>query len=408
MKPPKTLTQLEDSQLQGKQVLVRTDFNVPLEGGRVVSDHRIQAALPTLRYLLECQAKVVVVSHLGRPKGGVTPEFSLKPVFEHLQSLLPGVPMQLLPLPMNQAIPAAVEAMAPGSLVLLENIRFEPGETKNDPALSQQLADLADVYVNDAFGAAHRAHASTEGVARRVPLAVSGMLLNEELVRFNQLLESPPRPLVALLGGSKISTKIGVINHLLSVVDVLMIGGGMTYTFLKAQGFDVGTSIVELDQLDIARQAMERARSLGKTLLVPTDVVVANDFSPTAQHQVVSAEAIPEGWMGMDTGPESVKRIVEQLSQARSVIWNGPIGVFEMAPFATGTLTVAKTLAHLTKTQGVISVLGGGDTEAAVQTAGLSHADYTHVSTGGGASLELLEGIELPGVMALQPQPCLA
>ena len=404
-KQKRCISDLPDDALNGRRVMVRCDFNVPVEAGEVVSDHRLRACLPTLEYLLERHAKVIILTHRGRPKGQVDEAFSLQPVFKHLQGLLPKTPMKLIDLPVGDHIAQAIDQAEPGSLLMLENIRFEPGETKNDADLAKKLGAMADVYVNDAFGTSHRAHVSTAGITDYVPIKVAGFLLNRELSRFAQLLDNPPRPFVAIIGGSKISTKIGVLNNLLPVVDQLIVGGGMTYTFLKAQGLGIGNSIVETDQLDVARAAMDQAQALGKTLVIPSDVVVADAFNAEANTQVVPANAIPDGWEGVDTGPDTIAQAIQLIQQAKALVWNGPVGVFEIEPFATGTVTLAQAVAEQTRAGKLISVLGGGDTEAAIATAGLSDDDFTHVSTGGGASLELLEGKVLPGVAVLEDRP---
>jgi phosphoglycerate kinase len=397
-----SLNDLPDITIHGKRVLVRTDFNVPLgPDGSVVSDHRIRASLPTLTWLVERQARVIIATHLGRPKGIHDPQYSLKPVAEALCRLMPGVTIHLAPAVVGPAVTQAVLAMAPGDIMFLENMRFEPGETSNDPVFIQQLAELADIYVNDAFGAAHRAHASTEGVAHVIPVKAAGLLMARELAVMGNLLGTPRHPFVAIIGGSKVSSKIGVLSHMLPHVDTLILGGGMVFTFLKAQGYPVGTSLVEEDYLETALDLLEQAQHLEKSLLLPTDLVIADRFSADAYHQVVPAHAIPDGWMGLDLGPASVANLNQVLESAQTVLWNGPLGVFEFPAFSEATRHVAQTLARLTKKGQLTSVLGGGDTQAALEQFEILPAAYTHVSTGGGASLEFLEGRQLPGVMAL-------
>jgi len=399
----RALTDLPDSQLAEKRVLMRVDFNVPLSPeGTVTSDHRIRETLPTLHYLLQRGARIILMSHLGRPKGAPDPQFSLKPVALALQALLPQTPVRFVPTVIGPEAKSAVEALAPGEILLLENIRFEPGETKNDPELAKTLAQYADIYVNDAFGAAHRAHASTEGVAHLVPTKVAGLLMQQELTQLGQLLQAPQQPFVAIIGGSKVSSKIGVLNQLMNHVSHLVIGGGMVFTFLKAQGLPVGSSLVEDEFVQTARDLMTKAQAEGKTIWLPTDIEIADAFSADANHKTVPANAIPDGWMGLDIGPDSAQSLSQLLAQAKTVLWNGPLGVFEFPAFAMGTRTVADTLVQLTASGQVVSVLGGGDTQAAIGAFGMDKSAFTHVSTGGGASLELLEGKTLPGVAILE------
>ena len=388
---------VKDIDVSGKKVLLRCDFNVPLAkdgSGVITDDKRIRAALPTIQYLLDQGAAVVACSHLGKPKGEVKPELSLKPVAIRLAELL-GRPVIMADDVVGPDAQAKAKALQPGQVLLLENTRFEPGETKNDPALSKALADLADVYVSDAFGAVHRAHASTVGVAQYLP-AVSGFLIQKELEIIGGALANPKRPLVAILGGSKVSSKIGVINNLLEIADTIIIGGGMAYTFAAAQGGKVGNSLLEADWEDYANQMVAKAQEKGVKLLLPVDAVCGDKFAPDAAIQVVKPGQIPDGWMGLDIGPETVKLYCDAVADAGTVIWNGPMGVFEFPAFAKGTEAVAEALS---KTQ-AITIIGGGDSAAAVQQ--LGYADkMTHISTGGGASLEFMEGKELPGVACL-------
>ncbi len=387
---------IRDIELTGKRVLVRVDFNVPLDGETVTDDTRVRAAVPTLKYILERKPKaLILMSHLGRPKGERKPEFSLKPVVpvvaEHL-----GVDVSFADDCIGDIAQKAVDELADGGVLLLENTRYHAGETKNDAEISAQLAGLADVYVNDAFGSAHRAHSSTTGVAEHLP-AVAGFLMEKEIDFLVNAIEAPDRPFVAILGGAKVSGKIEVIDALLSKVDKLLIGGGMANTFLKAQGVDVGDSLVEDDALDIARTTMEKA---GDKLIIPREVVVADAFDNDAKAMSIPAnEGVPKGWRIMDIGMGAISAYQQELSDAKTIVWNGPMGVFEMPNFAKGTFELAQILAQLTDS-GAKTIIGGGDSAAAVQKAALTD-QMTHISTGGGASLELLEGKELPGVAAL-------
>jgi phosphoglycerate kinase len=383
---------IRDVDVQGKRVLVRVDFNVPLAAGGVADDTRIRAALPTIQYLLDHGATVILMSHLGRPKGQVMAEFKMDPVAGRLAELL-GRPVTKLDDCIGPEVKAAVHAAQPGDVLLLENTRFQPGETKNDPELARQLAALADLYVNDAFGSAHRAHASTEGVAHYLP-AVAGFLMEKELEFLGKALAAPERPFVAILGGAKISDKIGVIENLLGQVDALLIGGGMANTFLKADGYDVADSLVEDGSLDTARGLLARGAA---KLALPVDVVVADKFEADAFSQVVAVAQVPPGWRILDIGPRTLELFGEKLDGAHTVVWNGPMGVFEFPKFAKGTEAVARMLAAL---PGATTIIGGGDSAAAVQQAGLADK-MSHISTGGGASLEFLEGKTLPGVAAL-------
>ncbi len=384
---------IRDIDAQGKRVLVRVDFNVPLEGGIITDDTRIRAALPTIQYLLDGGATLILCSHLGRPKGQVVDDLRMDPVAHRLSELLDR-PVSKLDDCIGPEVEAAVQAAQPGDVILLENTRFQPGETKNDPALAGQLAALADLYVNDAFGSAHRAHASTEGVAHRLP-AVAGFLMEKELEFLGDALALPAHPFIAILGGAKISDKIGVIENLLGQVDALLIGGGMANTFLKADGYDVAESLVEEDSLDTARDLIGRA---GDDLVLPVDVTVADRFAADAFAQVVAVGSVPRGWRILDIGPRTLELFHGRLAGARTVVWNGPMGVFEFPKFAQGTEAVARMLADLPE---ATTIIGGGDSAAAVQRSGLADR-MSHISTGGGASLEFLEGKTLPGVAALQ------
>lgn len=400
----KTLASLSSSDLSSKRVLVRVDFNVPLDDqGNITDDTRIRAALPTIQYLTEKGAKVILASHFGRPKGDdyasrVADKFRLTPVAKRLSELL-GKPVVKTDDSIGADVAAKVAGLSNGDVLLLENVRFHPGEEKNDPDFAKQLASVADLYVNDAFGTAHRAHASTEGVTHYLSPSVAGLLIEKELQFLQDAIENPQRPLAAIVGGSKVSSKITVIETLLDKVDKLLIGGGMIFTFYKARGLSVGKSLVEEDKLDLAKALEAKAKEKGVDLLLPTDVVVADNFSADANAQTVSVENIPDGWMGLDIGPDSVKVFQDALSTCKSVIWNGPMGVFEFDKFAVGTEAIARTLADLTKT-GTTTIIGGGDSVAAVEKVGVAD-QMSHISTGGGASLELLEGKELPGIAAL-------
>lgn len=385
---------IRDMQFSNRRVLVRVDFNVPLENGKVADDTRIRAAIPTLAYLIDQGAKIILCSHLGRPKGKPDPALSLKPVAEHLGQLL-GMSIGFA----DDCIgPEAVEktaALGRGELLLLENTRFHAGEKENDPVFSQQLASLAEIYVNDAFGSAHRAHASTEGVAHLLP-AVAGLLMEKELQYLGEALAEPVHPFVAILGGAKISDKIGVVKRLLGMADTLLIGGGMANTFLAAQGFNMAESLVEEQALQTARELLTQPEG---HLVVPIDLVVADAFAADAQVQVVPVDGIPAGWRALDIGPQTIHRFQAVLEDARLVVWNGPMGVFELEPFAKGTFAIAAAVAG----SDAVSIVGGGDSAAAIHRAGLTD-QISHVSTGGGASLEFLEGKTLPGVAALLDQ----
>lgn len=394
----KTLANLSSSDLSGKRALVRVDFNVPLDDqGNITDDTRIRAALPTIQDLTQKGAKVILASHFGRPKG-VDDKLRLTPVAKRLSELL-GQEVVKCDDCIGEEVAAKVAAMQNGQVLLLENVRFHPEEEKNDPEFAKQLASNADVYVNDAFGTAHRAHASTEGVTHYLSPSVAGYLIEKELQYLQNAIENPQRPLAAIIGGSKVSSKIGVIETLLDKCDKLLLGGGMIFTFYKARGLNVGKSLVEDDKLELASSLEAKAKERGVDLLLPTDVVVADKFAADANAQTVSIENIPSDGMGLDIGPESVKMFQNALADCKSVIWNGPMGVFEFDKFAVGTEAIAHTLADLTK-QGATTIIGGGDSVAAVEKVGVAE-QMSHISTGGGASLELLEGKELPGIAAL-------
>jgi len=393
MLPKKTI---RDFDFRGKRVLCRVDFNVPLDGdGRITDDTRIVAALPTIRHIINNGGRLVLASHLGRPKGGADPRFSLAPTAPCLADHL-GKPVAIAQDCIGPEVNRRVAEMKDGDVLILENVRFHAGETKNDPEFARQLANLADVYVNDAFGTAHRAHASTEGVAHLLTPALAGFLLEKELKYLGQALAYPDHPFVAILGGAKVSDKIAVIDNLLDKVDTLIIGGGMAYTFLKAQGRPVGKSLVEEDRLDLAHKILLQAEAKGVRLMLPKDHVVAAEFKADAPHKICCDADFPNDWMALDIGPETSAAFNTVLREARMVIWNGPMGVFEFDPFARGTMAVAHTLAE----SQARSIIGGGDSVAAVKKAGVE-TQMTHISTGGGASLEFLEGKALPGVAAL-------
>ncbi|WP_026962343.1 phosphoglycerate kinase [Alicyclobacillus herbarius] len=386
---------VKDVDWQGKKALVRVDFNVPMKEGQVSDDTRIRAALPTIDYLLEHGAAVVLMSHLGRPKGQPNPAYSLRPVADYLRGLKPAWSVAFAEDCIGEAAESKASQLQPGQVLLLENLRFHAGEEKNDPAFAQALARLGDVYVNDAFGTAHRAHASTAGVAQYLT-AVAGKLLEKEIRVMGDALAHPERPFVAVIGGAKISDKIGVIENLLGKVDALLIGGGMANTFLKAQGYRLGESLVEEGALDTARALIDKAKTENRRLLLPTDLVVAERFAADAPHAVHKVDAMPTKGMALDVGPETLSVYQSVIRDARTVIWNGPMGVFEMPAFAVGTKGIAEAMAEV---KGV-TIVGGGDSVAAVEETGLA-GRMTHVSTGGGASLEFLEGKTLPGVAAL-------
>jgi phosphoglycerate kinase len=386
---------IEDVNVKGKRVFVRVDFNVPMAEGKVSDDTRIRAAIPTIDYLVKQGAKVILASHLGRPKGEVNEEMRLTAAGERLAELM-DKSVKKLDESIGEAVEAAVEAMQEGDIILLENVRFHKGEEKNDEALSKEFARLADVYVNDAFGAAHRAHATTEGIAKHVDVAVSGFLMQKELDVLGKALSTPERPFTAIIGGAKVKDKIGVIENLLEKVDHLIIGGGLAFTFVKAMGHDIGKSLLEEDKIELARGYIEKAKEKGVALHMPIDAVVANEFSNEAEIATVDIEAIPADMMGLDIGPKTAEKYADVIKASKLIIWNGPMGVFEMEKFANGTKTVADAMAA---TEGY-TVIGGGDSAAAVEKFEVADR-MDHVSTGGGASLELMEGKELPGITAL-------
>ncbi|CAL9192479.1 unnamed protein product [Musa hybrid cultivar] len=398
MATKRSVGDLKEDDLKGKRVFVRVDLNVPLDDSqKITDDTRVRAAVPTIKSLMEHGARVIVCSHLGRPKG-VTPKYSLKPLVPRLSELL-GVDVEMTNDCIGEEVEKMVAALPDGGVLLLENVRFYKEEEKNDPEFAKKLASLADLYVNDAFGTAHRAHASTEGVTKFLKPAVAGYLMQKELDYLVGAVANPKKPFAAIVGGSKVSTKIGVMESLLEKVDLLLLGGGMIFTFYKAQGSSVGSSLVEEDKLNLATSLLEKAKSKGVSLLLPTDVVAADKFAADANCMVVPASGIPDGWMGLDIGPDSIKAFSESLDTTKTIIWNGPMGVFEFEKFAVGTEAIAKKLADLSAA-GVTTIIGGGDSVAAVEKAGLADK-MSHISTGGGASLELLEGKSLPGVLAL-------
>ncbi len=387
---------VKDIDIKGKKVLVRCDFNVPYDENRVITDNRrIVAALPTIKYLLENDCKVILCSHLGRPKGQVKPEFSMDIVAKELSKLL-NKEVKLAKDVVGPDAKQLAENLKAGEVMLLENVRFEAGEEKNDEELSKEFASLAEVFVNDAFGTAHRAHSSTTGVASYLP-AVSGFLIEKELNFLGTALENPERPFIAILGGKKVSDKIGVIKALLEKVDVLMIGGAMAYTFFKSMGYNVGNSICEEDKLDLAKELIEEAKVKGVKFMLPVDTKIGKEFDPNTESKTVKYTEIPDGWEGFDIGQETIELYSKELQNAKTVVWNGPVGLFEFDQFAIGTNSIAKTLADVD----AVKIIGGGDSAAAVEKAGLADK-FTHISTGGGASLEFLEGKKLPGIEALQ------
>jgi len=387
---------VSDVDLKGKRVLMRVDFNVPLNDKQEVTDDtRIKAALPTIRYAVDKGAKLLLISHLGRPKGKVVPALSLAPAAARLSKLL-GKPVPLAPDCIGEAVKAEVGKLQPGQVLMLENCRFHAGDEKNDEGMSRALAELCDLFVNDAFGTAHRAHASTVGVTKFVPVSVAGFLMGKEVEYLGRALHNPARPFVAVLGGAKVSDKIGVLKNLVTKVDALLVGGGMAYTFLKAQGMEIGASLLEADKLEMAKEILNQARAKGVTFLLPMDHIVAEKPDAAATTRIVDSTAIPAGWMGLDIGPKAREAFAKVIRGAKTVVWNGPMGVFELVPFAEGTVAIARAIAA----SGATSIVGGGDSVAAVAQAGVTEK-MTHISTGGGASLEFLEGIELPGVAAL-------
>ena len=386
---------VKDIDLKGKKVFVRCDFNVPMDENQNITDNtRIVSALPTIKYLLEQNCKLILASHLGRPKGEIKPEFSLKPVAKELSRLLGKEVIMAKDVIGEDAMTKSAN-LKEGEILLLENVRFHREETDNDPEFAKKLASMAEVYVNDAFGSAHRAHASTTGIASYLP-AVAGFLIEKELKFLGNAVNNPERPFVAILGGAKVSDKIGVIDSLLEKVDTLMIGGGMAYTFFKAQGYEVGNSICEMDKLDLAKNAMEKAKQKGVKLMLPVDTKIGKEYKPDTESKVVKYTEIPADWEGFDIGPETIKMFSDELKTAKTVVWNGPLGLFEFEQFAEGTNSIAKVLSEIDAT----TIIGGGDSAAAVKKAGLEDK-MTHISTGGGASLEFLEGKKLPGIECL-------
>ena len=386
---------VEDIEVAGKKVIVRCDFNVPQDDtGRITDDKRIVASLQTIKYLLAQKAAVILCSHLGRPKGQVNPKYSLKPVAERLTELL-GQEVKRADDVVGESAKSRAAALKPGEVMLLENVRFHKEEEKNDPAFAKELASLAEVYVNDAFGTAHRAHATTAGIADYLP-AACGFLINKEISIMGKALADPARPFVAILGGAKVSDKIGVINNLIEKCDTIIIGGGMSYTFMKAMGKKIGTSLCEDDKLDLAKGLLEKAEAKGVQLLLPIDTVCADHFAADAEPVVYEAGELPDNMMGLDIGPKTIELFSESLKDAGTVVWNGPMGVFEFDAFAVGTKAVAKAIAA----SNAVSIIGGGDSAAAVEKLGFA-SRMTHISTGGGASLEFLEGLELPGIACL-------
>lgn len=390
---------IDETEVSGKRVLTRVDVNVPqAEDGSITDTTRIVATIPTIESIVKRGGIAILMSHLGRPKGKVNPKFTLKPVATELSKLL-SKPVHFAPDCIGQAALEVIKAASPGDVVLLENLRFHEGEEANDPEFVAQLSELGDMYCNDAFGTAHRAHASTEGVAHRFDTVCAGLLMTRELEYLGTALSTPKRPLVAVLGGSKISGKIDVITALLNKCDTILIGGGMMFTFYKAQGLEVGSSIVEADKVPLARTLLDTAEAKNVTLSLPTDTVVAKEFLNAAEHHQCPVEEIPQGWMGLDIGSQTIEHFTSVIEHAGTIVWNGPMGVFEMSNFARGTQAVAKAMAEATK-MGAITIVGGGDSAAAIAQFGFA-SNVTHVSTGGGASLEFLEGKTLPGVAAL-------
>jgi 3-phosphoglycerate kinase len=385
---------IEDLDVSGKRVFVRVDFNVPLDDGKVADDTRIVAALPTIRYLTEHDAKVILASHLGRPKGKVAEKYRMDPVARRLSELL-GKPVKKLEDCVGADVENAVKQMQPGDVILLENLRFHAEEEANEDRFAKQLAGLADVYVNDAFGTAHRAHASTEGITRFIGKSAAGFLMDKEIKYFTEVLTHPARPFVTVLGGAKVSDKIGAIDNLLDKADIFLIGGGMAYTFLAIKGVKIGDSLFEEDKTDVAREEMDKAKKMGKEFLLPVDHIIGDKLTEDAQVKTVEGD-IPDGWKGLDIGPKTVSLFSDRLKKAKTVVWNGPLGAFEIPKFADGTKKIAQVIAQ----SDAISVIGGGDTAAAVTQFGLADK-MSHISTGGGASLEMLEGRKLPGIEAL-------
>ncbi|WP_127595107.1 phosphoglycerate kinase [Paenibacillus lautus] len=385
---------VRDVEVSGKRVFVRVDFNVPLEDGKITDDTRIRETLPTINYLVEQGAKVILASHMGRPKGEVVESLRLTPASQRLSELL-GKPVAKADEAVGEAVKAQVEKLQNGDVLVLENVRFYAGEEKNDPELAKQFAELADLFVNDAFGAAHRAHASTEGIAHHLP-AVSGLLMEKELSVLGKALSNPDRPFTAIIGGSKVKDKIDVIDNLLTLADNVIIGGGLAYTFFKAQGHEIGQSLLDKEKLDVALGFIEKAKELGKNFYLPEDIVVTDEFSADANTKIVDIDGIPADWEGVDIGPKTRAKYAEVIKNSKLVVWNGPMGVFEIAPFSNGTREVAQACADTE----AYTIIGGGDSAAAAEKFGLADK-MNHISTGGGASLEFMEGKALPGVVAL-------
>jgi phosphoglycerate kinase len=393
---------VRDIDFNGARALVRVDFNVPIKNGKITDDTRIRATLPTIKYLLESHARVILMSHLGKAKGAPDPQFSLKPAADRLAELLPGVTVKFAPDCVGDQVKPLVDSLNVGEILLLENLRFHKGEEGNDPEFAKKLAAWGDIFVNDAFGTAHRAHASTEGVTNFLKPALAGFLMEKEIAIIGKALSNPERPFYALIGGAKVSSKIDVLENLLKIVDKLVIGGGMAFTFLKAQGIAVGKSLVEDDKLEVAKEILKKAKELNKEIILPTDAVIAAEMKEESPEKIVDINSIPSDMAGYDIGPKSIEYFKSVLKDAKTIIWNGPMGVFEVAKFAKGTFEVAKLLAGMKAT----TIVGGGDSVAAVEKAGVADK-MTHVSTGGGASLEFMEGKVLPGVAALtEKQSC--
>ncbi len=398
----KTITAVPAENYKGRRVLVRVDFNVPQDdAGHITDDSRIRAALETINFLKDAGAKVILCSHLGRPKGGPSEKYSLKPVAKRLSELL-GQEVQLLGSCVGEQVEKTCISLDEGQVVLLENVRFHPEEEKNDPEFSKQLAGLADIYVNDAFGTAHRAHASTEGVSKFMKTSLSGFLLNKEVKALGEVLNSPSRPFATIIGGSKVSTKIGVLKNLIGKADLIIIGGAMAFSFLKAQGKEVGKSLVENDRLDLCRELLKEFEAKGVKVILPVDVVCAAELKAGATATLRPADSIPQDQMGLDVGPMTLSLIRQELSKCKSILWNGPLGAFEFQGFETGTFALVDMLVDMTRS-GAKTIVGGGDSVAAIELHGASPNSFTHVSTGGGAALEFMEGLELPGVACLDP-----
>lgn len=393
---------VKDIDIKGKKVIMRVDFNVPLDketNSKITDTTRVDAAMPTIEYILSQGASLILMSHLGRPKGEANPKYSLKPVYDYLKTKLPNNKVIFANDCIGEEVKKTAGSLNAGDVLLLENLRYHAEEEKNDANFSKQLADLADVYVNDAFGTAHRAHASTVGIVAAKPSmpAVAGFLMEKEIKYLGDAVAEPKRPFVAIIGGAKVSSKISVLKNLLNKVDTLIVVGGMAYTFFKAKGYEIGTSLCEDDYIQTAKEIMDKAKELNKTLYLPIDNVVADKFDNDANRKIVDCNAIPSGWMGMDVGDKTLKEIENILKNAKTIVWNGPLGVFEMSNFAKGTFETAKFIAN----SGAVSIIGGGDSVSAVNKSGVADK-MTHISTGGGASLEFLEGIELPGIKVLQ------